>query len=220
MPRLSRHFSRYFSLSRRSTHPSARPNPKINKSQISKPVILDDEDTTSLVGSPQHLPYSQHTPQHEHEHRQATSPASSTYTTPSPEPAAHREWEDRYCADGLEREIDELLDTYTDMYTNAPTPSHTHPYTPTYFHPPHSSATSPPLDVNIPTHHVPFTPHSTTSIRAGPRQRFENTPPPAPSWEKVSFGRQTRLFGADYGGVEGGRKDWRGEFGRRGYAVL
>lgn len=74
-------------------------------------------------------------------------------------------------------------------------------------------------------------------------ERFRDTPPPAPGWDKVSFGRETGLFGPDafsdfpgcdlsrsgvdgfhsyerFGneaeGRAGRRKDWRREFARRG----
>lgn len=216
MARLGRRFSRYFSLSRRPR--SSTSEPKIHKSNISKPIVAGQEDTHYLMNSA-------HTHTHSH--------SSSVYTISDEE---LRELEDQKLGRRREDDIDEIIAQYqytpptatADPFGAAQVPSvasvasgvvgSTVPYAASASPAPSSTYSSPPS--------------SPPTIMKAKLERFRDTPPPAPGWGKVSFGRETRLFGPDQfssigsGGVlreegrAGRRKDWRGEFGRRGYDVL
>ncbi|KAF2624905.1 hypothetical protein BU25DRAFT_413080 [Macroventuria anomochaeta] len=198
---LSTRLSRYFSLSRRSQSSTIHPTsaPKICKSKISKPIIPDEEDTHPLTAS---------------SHQYSHSHSSSIHTISD---ADLRNMEDEKLSRRLKDDIDDILAQYQ--------------YTPTTTaHP----TANPFRDTEIRIEAAsPASTYSTASpIVSAKLERFQNTPPPAPSWEKVSFGRQTRLFGpeefTDFGVEWRGRvdlearshKNWRGEFGKRGYAVL
>ena len=243
MARLSRRFSRYFSLSRTSRSRASNVEPKLHKSKISKPIM--QEDTRCLITASTSL--------HQHTH----SHSSSIYTISDRE---LKDIEDEKLGrasgspQGIGRddiwdvndEIDDILAQYqysptdfTRRSTSASNLTTTTTYDTSPFQNPevgigigitNPTASSPALS----TSSSMYSSHSTTQIRRSAPQRFKDTPPPAPSWEKLSFGRQTRLFGPDGFvdfaggtpvGVGGGRKgpshkDWRGEFGKRGFAVL
>ena len=236
MARLSRRFSRYFSLSRRSTetHSSTSTSPRIDKTRISKP-ILSERETHSLLLSSQ--PAS-----HTHTH------SSSQYTISDSD---LRVLEEEKLSRRLEDAIDDILASYqgTSASPPLPPPKDRKPTTTQSS----SAPTNPFADpcsprANAAAQNSSPTPSSSSVYSSPPPspptisaklERFRDTPPPAPGWEKVSFGRQTRLFGPEGfvgfdGGGEGmgkvrvvgmgvdmgrGRKDWRGEFGRRGHVV-
>ena len=210
MERLSRRFSRYFSLSRRSTHTPSTSR-KICKSNISKPIVSDERDTHSLLASA-----------HQHSHSHSHSHASSAYTISDQD---LRSIEDEQLSRRWEVDIDDILAQYQDSHT--PTTAVASPFCTTEIRMQESASSSSPQPSSV----YSSPPASPPTISAK-LERFKDTPPAAPSWEKVSFGRQTRLFGPDkfmdfsgggMGRVDlkgGGEKGWRGGFGRRGYAVL
>ncbi|KAJ4991887.1 hypothetical protein SVAN01_02737 [Stagonosporopsis vannaccii] len=238
MARLSRRFSRYFSLSRRSTEvPPSTPtstSPRIDKARISKPILSERETQTLLSSQPA---------SHTHTH------SASQYTISD---ADLRALEEEKLSRRLQDAIDDILASYQGTSTTPPLPPPKDNRD--MVSPPSTAPTNPfadpcsPRPIATATSSSP-TPSSSSVYSSPPPspptinarlERFRDTPPPAPGWEKVSFGRQTRLFGpegfVDFdGGGEGrgegrmmgigvdmgrGRKDWRGEFGRRGYAML
>jgi hypothetical protein len=177
---------------------------------------VQEEDTHLLIASPH---------QHSHSH------SSSVYTISDQE---LRDLEDEKLSRNktLEDDIDDILAQYQYIpKTTAHTT--TNPFCAGDIPNIHvkDAATTSPSDYSSSNYSSP--PSSPPTIHSKIK-RFKDTPPPAPSWEKVSFGRQTRLFGPDNFmdfngqgrervGVKGGgssHKDWRGEFGRRGYALL
>lgn len=143
-----------------------------------------------------------------------------------------RELEDQKLGRRLEDDIDEIIAQYqytpltatADPFGHAKVPSVAGVMGPTIS----CAASASPT----PSSTYPSPPSSPPTIMKAKLERFRDTPPPAPGWGKVSFGRETRLFGPDQfssvgsgdvlreEGRAGRRKDWRGEFGRRGYAVL
>lgn len=236
MARLSRRFSRYF-LRRSAEVPSTTStSPRIDKTRISKP-ILSERETQSLICSSQPAQYT-------HTH------SSSQYTISDDELRALEE--EKLSRRRLEDAIDDILASYQGTATSPPPPPPPPKDTPQQANTP----TSPFADPSprgtasaVDAANASPTPSSSSVYSSPPPtpptisaklERFRDTPPPAPGWEKVSFGRQTKLFGpegfVDFdGGGEGrgkvrvvgmgvdmgrGGKDWRGEFGRRGYAVL
>lgn len=223
MARLSRRISRYFSLSRRSTQtPPATAtlstSPKIDKARISKP-ILSERETISLLSSHAHVPAHMH--------------SSSQYTITDSELRALEE-------EKLSRRLEDAIDDILASYQGTSTPPLAPPKDYVGITRPATAPTNPFVDPRPRAHAAASsspTPSSSSAYSSPPPspptistklQRFRDTPPPAPGWEKVDFGRQTRLFGPDGfvefdGGGQGkvhGRKDWKGEFGKRGYAVL
>jgi hypothetical protein len=187
MPRLSRRFSRYFSLRSRSSGTTTPTTSRITKNLISKPIIANtEEDLQSLTAA-----------------RTPPTPGSTYSPQSSPDLGAHehRNWdnEDRYSE--IDIDIDDILAQYG------------------YKEPIRDDTTE--INVAMQIEAAPATTavHSPTTIKRSRIEVFNHTPPPAPSWDKVSFGRQTRLFGPGEAARQG-RKDWRGEFGKRGYAVL
>lgn len=213
MARLSRRFSRYFSLSHRSAQTPIS-TPRVCKSKISNPIV-QEEDTHSLIAS-----------SHQHSH----SHSSSAYTISDQE---LRDLEDEKLSrnKNLEHEIDNILAQY-EYVPKTTTHTATNPFCAGEIPIMHIKAATT-TSSNYSSSNYSSPPSSPPTIHSKIK-RFRDTPPPAPSWEKVSFGRQTRLFGPDNFmdfngqgregvGVKGGgssHKDWRGEFGRRGYALL
>lgn len=229
MARLSTRFSRFFKPSRRSRSTATSPS---LKSMISKPIVSSEDDTNALL-----------IPAHAHTY----SNSSSIHTLSDAELHSLEQAQlNRKISDDIDsiiasyshipptKTLDPLADVQphcnaTRAATNArPDPSQAH-YSPTsssVYSSPSSSFSSP---------------SSSPQIRMKAKlERFRDTPPPAPGWDKVSFGRQTGLFGPDafsnlgHSGERstqrserfrdevdeqraGRRKDWRGEFARRGF---
>ncbi|KAF2997953.1 hypothetical protein E8E13_005948 [Curvularia kusanoi] len=259
MARLSQRISRFIpsSISRRSSSSSSTspppPAPKICKSSISHPIPSDADDTHGLLCSPT-LNHQFHTHGH----------SSSTYTISDAELRALEEEklglglgrpERERRAWDVESDIDEILAQYassppppitssSSSCFPSPPPHHRNYSRPTNHFADLADSISSSTEIRVhldpssspssSTYSTPSPPDSPPTISAK-LQRFRDTPPPAPGWEKVSFGRQTRLFGPEGfvdlgggGGVVGrlGVRDWRGEFGgsggrgRRGYGVL
>ncbi|KAH6644750.1 hypothetical protein C7974DRAFT_408407 [Boeremia exigua] len=184
MARLTRRISRYFSLSRRNSQPA--PLPKISKAQISHP-ILSPEDSRSLFTSchPAH------------------APSKSTHTISD---AELRALEQEKLSRRLDAAIDDILAHYsTSTPRRAPAP----PHRPAHKQSTSVSASTPQPQPNVQAREqMPTaspTPSSSSVYSSPPPtpalsaklEVFRDTPPPAPGWDKVCFGRRTRLFGPE-----------------------
>lgn len=229
MARLSARFSRFFKPSRRSRSPTSSPS---LKSMISKPILPGEDDSHTLLA-----------PAHAHTH----SHTSSLHTLSD---AELQRLEHAQLTRAIADDIDSIIASYAHL---APTSSRdtfadTQPYydaasAATSAAPESSRAHCSPAPSSVyssPASSPASSPGSSPPARVRARlERFRDTPPPAPGWDRVSFGRETGLFGpdvfadlADSGARSaprserfrdeadeqraGRRKDWRGEFARRG----
>lgn len=232
MARLSVRFSALFKQPRRSR--STIQSTSL-KNSISKPIIAGEDDTHTLLASPSHA------------HTHSTS--SSVYTISD---AELRALEARQLGLRIADSIDDIIASYastpcttpldpfedgnthcggsTSAYRASPSPSSTYSESSVYSPPPPSP--------NDPAERRDY---ATPTLKAT-LSRFKDTPPPAPAWDKVSFGRETGLFGPDalsdvscadfvtsgaetahgcarFGGEAEGRagrrRDWRREVARR-----
>lgn len=236
MARLSTCLSRYFSLS--SLRSPART--KLNKRSISHPVShpvaapdesYDSHDTAALLATPRHTP--SHTPSH--------SQSSTTYALSD---AALESLEKHHLARTMDADIDDLIAAYAriprardadaDLFDERCAPGYSvQPAVSSSPGLPAVSSSPVPRSTYPPSPHPPSQPHTLPPRPAAPPARirarleiFADTPPPAPGWATPSFGRETVLFGPRRDGLReerggaGRGKDWRAEFGRRGYALL
>lgn len=228
MARLNTRFSRFFKPSRRSRLTTTSPS---LKSMISKPIVLGEDDTrTSLMRAHAHT--------HTHSH------SSSVYTLSDAELQ-------RLERAQLNRSISDDIDTIIACYSHIPPTTPVDPFADIRPHCNVASeaswtalASTSPDPIQSHCSPTPSSVYSSPSSSPPTRmkaklERFRDTPPPAPGWEKVSFGRETGLFGPDafsnlgHSGEQstqrnqrfrdevdeqmaGRRKDWRGEFARRG----
>ncbi|OSS48865.1 hypothetical protein B5807_06820 [Epicoccum nigrum] len=246
MARLSRRISRFLPLSRRtSRETSPSTSPKISKASISHPIPSGPEDTHSLLCSPT-------IPHNMHGHSSSTYTISDAELRALEEEKLAGMGSGMGFGGGsrarVEDDIDEILaqyqsfspspsspTTHSRAYSRAPKPS-------AGFHPSNpfadledgqilvqldAGSTSSPACSSPSSSYSSSPPSSPPTVKAK-LERFRDTPPPAPGWDcKVSFGRETRLFGpegfVDFGGgVRAARNHaggWR-EGGRRGYGML
>lgn len=181
MARPSTRWTRYFS--RRA----ATSTPKISKAAISRPIVAEDENTHLLTFVPSHS-YSSSTSTCTSTST-STSPSTHPYTSPSPSPpqphlsnAALHALETHHLTHRLSHDIDDILAVYTDMATDMGTAITFD--TPTSI----DVAPDPPMTIDVgsgraaPTDAVMFT---------RPKlQRFKDTPPPPPSYDKLAFGKE------------------------------
>lgn len=231
MTRLSARFSALFKASRRSR--STLQTTSL-KGRISKPIVPAEDDIRVLLASSCHA----------HTH----SASSSSYTLSD---AELRALEDQQLGRRIADEIDDIiasyettpctttLDPFADETAHCVISTSAQPASQREFSSPAPSSTYSESSVySSPT----LSPNSDSPRLKATLARFRDTPPPAPAWDKVSFGRATAFFGPDSfsdfpcggcatsdvgtapecarsgGGDEGrtgGRRDWRREFARR-----
>lgn len=225
MARLSVHFSALFKRPRRSR--STIQSTSL-KNSISKPIIAGEDDTHTLLASPCHA------------HTHSTS--SSVYTISDAELRALE-------ARQLGLRIADSTDDIIASYASTPCTTRLDPFedgnphcgASTSAHPSPQRARSSPSPSSVYSPPTP-SPSSDSPRLKATLSRFRDTPPPAPAWDKVSFGRETGLFGPDalsdvscadfvtssaetahgcaqFGGEAEGRagrrRDWRREVARR-----
>lgn len=239
MARLSRRISRFLPLSRlsRSPSPSSSPTPKISKSSISHPIPSGPEETHNLLYSPT-------IPHNMHGHSSSTYTISDAELRALEEEKLVGMGSGGGFGRGsrgrVEDDIDEILAQYQYASPSPPSPpthSHSHPRAPKTsagFHPSNpfadledgqilvqldAGSSSSPACSSPSSNYSASPPGSPPTTMKARLERFRDTPPPAPGWDcKMSFGRETRLFGPE-GFVEFGVG--RGCVGgRKGYGML
>ena len=243
MVRLSRRISRFLPLSRRTSREnSPSTSPKISKASISHPIPSGPEDTHGLLYSPT-------IPHNMHGHSSSTYTISDAELRALEEEKLAGMGSGMGSSGGrgrVEDDIDEILAQYQSFSPSPPSPP-THPRayprapksTQPRFHPSNpfadleegqilvqldAGSSSSPACSSPSSNYSASPPGSPPTTVKAKLERFRDTPPPAPGWDcKMTFGRETRLFGpegfVEFGAGRSHVGGWR-EGGRKGYGML